>query len=129
MKRISQIEEFGRIHREALRRDWGEARQKVEEEGRCRVHLCPMTDLQAAHIIGRTHDRKRPLMDETWPLGDVHPNRIVPLCQGHHAEYDAHALDLLPYLTLHEVLQAVADSATGRENGLEKARIRLTGSR
>lgn len=111
------------------RRSWEQANEKVSNEGgRCRV-CRSWQDVQRAHIIGRTHDVEPPLRDEgDWREYVVHPDRIVPLCEAHHRQFDTHQLDLLPWLTLDETLQAVADSASGRENGLEKARRRLAPS-
>jgi hypothetical protein len=111
-------------------RAWHQAIEKRLNEGdRCRVCRSPR-NVQLAHITGRTHDSTRPLRDEgDWRPMIVHPDRVVPLCESHHRAYDSHQLDLLPWLTLHEVLQAVADSASGRSNGLESARIRITGDR
>lgn len=98
------------------RRDWTEAREKVEREGRCRVCGQSAPKLEAAHVIGREHDEpKVPGGKTLW----VNPDRIVPLCgslnppwgdQDCHVEYDAHRLDLLPVLTLDEQLQAVRDA-------------------
>lgn len=113
-----------------MRRTWTAAHIKIAaERHRCRV--CKKKGpVQAAHIIAREHDRK-PSLDDRELDGHilaepytVHPNRIVPLCEHHHREYDAHRLDLLPHLTLDEQLQAVADAG-----GIETARIRLTSSR
>lgn len=117
------------MKRSQPRRDWIQAHEKVSNEGgRCRV-CRTFQDVQRAHVIGRTHDFDFPLRAEgDWKPGTVHPDRIVPLCQHHHTEFDAHRFDLLPWLTLYETLQAVADSASGRENGLEKARRRLAPS-
>lgn len=103
------------------RRDWTLARVKVDAEGgRCRI--CKSgDDVQAAHIIGRTHDRYaadgETRLPEPWV---VLTTRIVPLCQTHHRAFDAHLLDLLGHLTPQEEAQAVIDS-----RGLESARIRL----
>lgn len=109
------------------RRSWDAAIDKVQAEGsRCRV--CKSQNMvQCAHIIAREHDRRAPLGAIPWKTYTVAPDRIVPLCRECHQRYDAHQLDLLPYLRLEEVLQAVADSAHGRGNGLEAARIRITG--
>lgn len=110
------------------RRNWNLAHEKVIlEESRCRV--CRSREMvECAHITGRTHDVEPPLRDEGWRPGVVHPDRIVPLCKVHHQDYDAHLLDLIPYLQMWEVLQAVADSASGRSNGFESARKRLIGN-
>lgn len=102
----------------APKRLWHLAREKVEFEGCCR--LCGQTgDLQAAHVLGREHDRK-----DGGRVLIVNPDRIVPLggdfgCDCH-GKYDRHEVDLLPALTLAEELQAVRDAG-----GLELARRRL----
>ena len=101
------------------RRDWREARAKVEAEVRCRVCKGSPPHIEAAHVIGREHDE--PLSAETKVLW-VDPERIVPLCGICHGHYDAHALDLLPYLTLDEQLQAVRDAG-----GIALALRRISG--
>lgn len=118
------------------RRDWTLARAKVDGEGVCRV--CRTSHrVEAAHITGRTHDREDGLEYLALTAGGkllINPDRIVPLCgpatdlNTCHGKYDAHRLDLLPHLHLEEVLQAVADSASGRSNGFETARQRMVGN-
>ena len=94
-------------------RTWVDARAKVDDEEFCRV--CKTGGgLQAAHTIGRIHDN-----DD----GKVRPDDIVPLCPKCHMQYDAHALDLLPYLTMEE--QAAAVSHVGIVGALR----RLSGER
>lgn len=116
-------------------RDWSAAREKVEREGHCRVMNDPVTcvprsgedkcgwPLEAAHIVGREHDKKQFGMDWDLVTGQtiwhVDPDRIVPLCLKHHRMYDRHELDLLPYLTVEEQAQAVLDAG-----GIELARRR-----
>jgi hypothetical protein len=112
------------LRRTQPKRDWSDARAKVEEEGCCRV--CGSgTNVEAAHITGRKHDE--PLLGSQTLY--VHPNRIVPLCgdyigdewrHGCHGRYDAHELDLLSYLTTAEQAQAVQDAGS-----IESARARL----
>lgn len=81
------------------RRDWREAREKVEEEGRCRV--CRTGGrLEAAHVIPRS------LAPGVGSNQDA--ANIVPLCPRCHSEYDLHRLDLLPYLRLEEQVAAVS---------------------
>ncbi len=102
----------------APKRDWSEARDKVEEEGRCRVCLVPdgsyvdgeRVYLEAAHIIGREHDEviAGPKGGKTLVVGR---DSVVPLCRSCHAQYHAHRLDLLPYLFLPEQVEAVRASA------------------
>ncbi len=95
-------------------RDWSLAVAKKEEEGRCRVCNAPaMWDLECAHILGRKYDQ--PISPNSKTLLVI-PDRIVPLCgvRGHscHQRYDAHELDLLPYLTTAEQAQAVLDAGS-----------------
>lgn len=89
--------------------DWSEAILKRDSEGACRI--CGDAHVEAAHVMGRKHDR-----------GFVHPDRIVPLCPRHHVRYDAHDLDIMGVLTLDEQLQAVIDAG-----GIERARRRIVG--
>lgn len=91
------------------RRDWTEARAKVDREGRCRV--CGRTwKVEAAHVIPRS----------VAPNGGEHANAIVPLCgdyidesgkavKGCHSRYDdkSQGLDLRPYLTVEEYDAAI----------------------
>lgn len=80
-----------------MERDWTAARVKVTTEGACRV-CGSRSRLEAAHIIGRSHDSSR----------IVNPLDVVPLCGDQcHRAYDAHDLDLLPYLSLAEQARAV----------------------
>jgi hypothetical protein len=82
------------------RRDWKEARQKVEREGfRCRVCRSSF-QVEAAHVIPRS------LAPGVGT--NMSADNIVPLCGDLcHPAYDQHRLDLLPYLTLPEQLAAV----------------------
>lgn len=111
------------------RRDWTDARKKVDKEGRCRVggrHPGHGGDLEAAHTIGREHDTPKVAQDgdelsvveELW----VNPVDVVPLCRQCHALYDHRRLDLLPYLTPEEQAMAVL-----RSGGIVSAYRRLTG--
>lgn len=107
-----------------MKRDWTEAREKVDTEGCCRV--CgprvvmskDATRVEAAHVIGRARDTG----------GKVDAMSVVPLCgpatssSTCHGRYDAHRLDLLPYLTPAEQARAVADAG-----GIESARRRISG--
>jgi hypothetical protein len=115
------------LKRSQPKREWGDARAKVELEGRCRV--CGYgSDLEAAHIMGRKYDR--PISEGSQTLY-VDPLCIVPLCgngydenleldRGCHSRYDAHELDLLPHLAPEEQARAVLDAG-----GIEAARRRL----
>lgn len=117
------------------RRDWTDARAKVDHAGRCRV--CGLDvdqlaaigrSLEAAHTIGRTHDEPRPEVSESvlW----VNPDHVVELCGPAtstatcHAAYDGHRLDLLPLLTTDEQAAAVRSAGT-----IAAAVRRLTGGK
>ena len=89
------------------RRDWRDARNKVEDEGRCR--LCHIArGLEAAHVLGRRFDRPKLGQKTLW----VNPDSVVPLCRACHSEYDAHEVSILPRLTRAEQLQALKDAGT-----------------
>ena len=94
-----------------MKRDWRAAEQK-------RTNWCRMCAkvgrVELAHVIGRARDDRS---------GLVNPDSVVPLCQTCHREYDAGRLDLLPFLTVDEQVQAVRDAG-----GLEAARRRIIGS-
>jgi len=94
------------------------ARQKVEDEGGCRVCGAPARQCDAAHI-----------WDRGTAGGDFKdPDLIVPLCSqikggpGCHGLYDSHQLDLLPYLTLDE------QAAMVKKIGIARAFKRASGS-
>lgn len=100
-----------------LNRSWHEAVAKLNAEGRCRV--CKSSDtLEAAHTIGRA---KQDVQTSKTKLL-VKAECIVPLCRPDHQAYDAHRLDLLPFLDLWEQLAAVEAA-----DGIEPARNRLRG--
>lgn len=119
-----------------VKREWFAARAKVGETGQCRICGvdCLHRKVDAAHVIGRTHDPKATYKGEATDNVDgsvwVTPDRIVPLCGPAtdtgtcHNKHDSHDPDfqLLPYLTIEEQLQAVADAG-----GIELARNRLVG--
>lgn len=95
------------------------ARAKVEAEGMCRVcGIGGPERLDAAHVWDRSQGG--PGFDD--------PDAIVPLCSrikggvGCHDDYDAHRLDLLPYLRLDEQLALVRYSGS-----IERARNRAIG--
>lgn len=102
------------MKRSQPRRDFSDARNKVEEEGKCRVCGIPdgsyidghLVHLEAAHVIGRKHDEVI-----VGPRGGeiltVKPESIIPLCGDCHRQYDSRRLDLLAYLTLPEQVEAV----------------------
>lgn len=78
------------------KRDWTEPREKVDQEGRCRV--CHRWPAEAAHIIPRSR---------VSPGRGENRLNIVPLCRAHHQAFDGLRLDILPYLTLGEQAYAV----------------------
>jgi hypothetical protein len=84
------------------RRNWKEARQKVEREGfRCRVCRSSF-QVEAAHVIPRS------LAPGVGT--NMSADNIVPLCggpDGCHGAYDRHDLSILEYLTLPEQVAAV----------------------
>jgi len=107
------------------KRDWTDARAKVDHEGCCRI--CKRTDLplEAAHALGREHDEPK-LGKDGWPTKElyVHPDRIIPACgpfpAGCHGDVDHNRVNYLQYLSLAEQIKAVEDAG-----GIEAARIRL----
>ena len=95
------------------RRNWAEARAKVDaEDGCCRICGSPYAD--AAHVIPRG----------LAGTGHMGADDVVGLCREHHTQYDAHTLNLLPYLRISEQLAAV--SAAG---GIGLAYRRTTNQR
>ena len=78
-------------------------RRKVEDEGGCRVCGAPADQCDAAHTWDRSLGAR----------GFKNTDLIVPLCAvikggpGCHDLYDAHELDLLPYLTIDEQVALV----------------------
>jgi hypothetical protein len=121
LKRATPLKRSGVVGRPGEARDWRWARAKVERERTCRVDdregACAGR-LQAAHVIGRERDPT--VSDERGrEVREVQPDAIVPLCVAHHRAYDAHEIDLLPYLTLREQLRAVED-AGGIANALRR---------
>lgn len=94
-------------------------RQKVEDEGKCRVCGAPARQCDAAHTWDRSLGKSK--FDD--------PDLTVPLCseikgalECCHNKYDKRQLDLLPYLTLDEQVAMVR--AAG---GIERARKRAIG--
>lgn len=105
-----------------MRRDWTDAHAKIEAEGHCRIGERCHGRVEAAHVIGRKHDEP---IDELAPrvVLYVHPDDVVPLCTRHHRLYDAHDLDICPYLSLAEQARAALHV------GLVRALARTTGHR
>lgn len=108
------------------KRDWRQARKKVDEEGVCRLSRNGLQGcagkLEAAHIVSREHDRI--LYEGRTPVYRVLPIRVCPLCTHHHAMYDRHELSILEVLTVDEQAQAVKDAG-----GIMAALKRTTGVR
>lgn len=103
-----------------MQRDWNEAIEKATREARCRV--CFAMPVQIAHLAGRRYDeivRTRTGKKKAVVKAD----ETMPLCERHHRAYDAHELDLTPYVTPAE------RSAVERLLGAERAQIRLSGRR
>lgn len=95
------------------KRNWAAARQKLEDEGRCR-YCARIGPLDPAHIIPRSRVR---------PGAGEDPRNILPLCRAHHDAYDRGSLDVLPVLTREEQAYAV------ELVGLEEARRYVTNER
>jgi hypothetical protein len=110
------------LKRKTPRRDWSDAEKK---RGPCRV--CGFQASELAHTIGRAKQDKRikRKQGDVWVESDVlwiNPSSVVPLCTVHHREYDARQLDLLPYLSIAEEVNAVETV------GIESAYRRLVPS-
>lgn len=94
------------------------ARAKVEREGQCRVCGAPAAVCDAAHLWDRS----------LGGTGFDDEDLCVPLCStikggtGCHDLYDAHQLDLRPYVTVDEAVAVVRAAKT-----IERARNRLAG--
>lgn len=91
-----------------MKRDWKEAREKVEEEGSCRY--CGAANPDAAHIVPRSLG------------GGQSKASIVPLCRGCHTKYDHKQLDILSVLHLDEQMEAARTLGS-----LERAYLHLRG--
>jgi hypothetical protein len=111
------------------KRDWTDARAKVEHEHCCRI--CKKSEasgrpLEAAHVLGREHDQPKVSRTTGEILKELYvdPNRIIPACgpfpAGCHGDVDHRRINILQFLTLDEQIQAVKDAG-----GIEAARIRL----
>lgn len=79
-----------------LTRDWQDARD-AKAHHCCRV--CSGTPIELAHTIGRAEDVRT-----SRTRRYVHPDSVVPLCgrfsaRNCHGRFDAHTLDLWPFLT------------------------------
>jgi len=92
-----------RMKQRPVERDWADARKKVDGEGKCRA--CKRKGrVEAAHVIGRTHDKPREPGGPRW----VDPLDVVALCKACHGAYDRRELDLAGVLTREEWKRAVA---------------------
>lgn len=113
------------LKRSEPKRDWSDARAKVDEEGCCRICKRSGRPLEAAHVLGREHDEPK-LGKDGWPLKElyVERDRIFPACgpfpDNCHGDVDHNRINYLPFLTLDEQLQAVRDAG-----GIDPARMRL----
>lgn len=107
MRRSTPLRRSALVQR-APERDWRDARAKVDAERVCRVcgasEHDPSGPVEAAHVIGRIHDRPR---EERESMLYVEPDDVVPLCRTCHRAYDLGGLDLLPYLSRDEQARAV----------------------
>lgn len=119
------------MKRSTPKRQWDDARNKVEEEGCCRVCGIPggshidgqRVHIEAAHTIGRAKQDEIVVGPRGGEILTVKPESIIPLCGDCHRQYDARRLDLLAYLTLPEQVNAV--EAAG---GIYAANERLSGN-
>lgn len=115
-RKASERPRRSRLKRLQPRRDWADARAKVEEEGSCRICKTSDRKLEAAHVLGRQHDEPKvnkatgEILKELY----VHPDRIVPLCgpfpEGCHGDVDYNRVNLVHNLTIDEQVQAVKDA-------------------
>ena len=90
------------------KRDWKDARAKVESEECCRVCKTTEAKLEAAHVTERRYDQPKPGRKELW----VAAESIVPLCSSCHKEYDAHCLDIVHVLETDEQEKALRDTGS-----------------
>ncbi len=95
-----------------MRRDFRLAEKK---SGPCRV--CGARPAELANTIGKAWQ------DVEQEDGSmlVMPDSVVPLCASHHRLYDSYILNILPYLTREEVVNAIESVG-----GIRAARKRLT---
>lgn len=93
-------------------RDWADAQTKRTA---CRV--CGGHYVELAHLTGRKYDRPK---GPGSKILYIHPDSVISLCPDHHRAFDAHALDILSYLTTEEQVRAVEDLGS-----IESARRRL----
>lgn len=98
-----------------MRRDWADAREKIDGAV-CR--LCGNWNPDACHVIGRARDERK----RGSSVAYVNPASVIPMCRSCHQSYDAGRVDILPYLSLDEQVQAVKDAG-----GLALAMRRICG--
>jgi hypothetical protein len=98
-------------------RFWPEETHEKRAEG-CRI--CGASEVELAHVTGRSHDRPRQLPTRPTKAVYVEPESVIPLCPDHHRAYDAHEIDILQYLRAPEQIRAVEDLGS-----IESARRRL----
>lgn len=86
-------------------RNWNDVKRDQKMYEGCRI--CGDTEVDAAHIAGRTYDER---------IGKatikVSPLSVLPLCREHHQQYDTGYLSILPYLQPDEVAQAIRDAGS-----------------
>lgn len=92
------------LRKKVMRRDWRAAILKKHREGCCRVCKSEWA-LSSSHVMGRRYDESS---DKGVLV--VHEDSTVPLCSAHHQSYDAHELDLLPYLSIAEQCRGVYEA-------------------
>lgn len=112
------------------KREWEDARRKIEDEGQCRNcgRNAYAARIEAAHTLGREHDEGKVCPECQGQALDkahcercngwgyvlyVNPLDVIPLCGPAtstgtcHGRQHAHQLDLLPILTAAEQVRAV----------------------
>ncbi len=96
-----------------MKRDWRLADEKREP---CRV--CGTWPVHLANTMGKA---RQDVEQEDGSMLVI-PDAVVSLCPAHHRLYDSRLLNILPYLTQEEVVNAVESAG-----GIRAARRRLTG--
>jgi hypothetical protein len=119
------------VKRSQPKRDWDQAHEKsISKASRCRVCRRSSETSNWPTSRGRTHDGEFPRRAEgDWkPMTVVIPTASSPLPPTTTVSTTTTGSTSSPTCTMWEVLQAVADSASGRSNGFETARIRMIGN-
>ncbi len=96
-----------------MKRDW---RLASEKRAPCRV--CGTWPVDLANTIGKA---RQDVEQEDGSMLVI-PHSVVPLCPAHHRLYDSRLLNILPYLTHEEAINAVESAGE-----IRAARRRLTG--